>query len=335
MEGRKLTMNSRIVFVLAITLLGGGCGVTSMPGKSFSGTLPPMTSEETELSSRLRQHVQMLAGDIGERNVWNYERLVAAADYLKQTLAGMGYNVAEQRYSVGGASVVNLIAELPGGGTADEIVVVGAHYDAVTGCPAANDNGSGVAATLEIARMFAGSHPARTVRFVLFVNEEPPFFQTEDMGSLVYARACKARGDNVVGMISLETIGYYSDAPNSQHYPAPYNLLFPSVGNYIAFVGDERSAKFVKDVIGSFRSHTSFPSQGVAAPAGVKGVGWSDHWSFWQVGSPALMVTDTAPFRYPHYHEPTDTPDKIDYDRSARVVAGIARVVRELAGASE
>jgi hypothetical protein len=131
-------------------------------------------------------------------------------------------------------------------------------------------------------------------------------------------------------MISLETIGYYSDAPNSQHYPAPYNLMFPSVGDYIAFVGDQGSAKFVQDVVGSFRSHASFPSQGVAAPTGVKGVGWSDHWSFWQVGYPALMVTDTAPFRYPHYHEPTDTPDKIDYDRTARVVAGIARVVREL-----
>jgi Zn-dependent M28 family amino/carboxypeptidase len=314
-------------------LLLGGCGVNHMPGKSFSGSLPPMTPDETELSARLQTHVKKLASEIGERNVWKYSELLESAGYITATLTESGYKVTTQPYDVQGKEVSNLVAELPGsGGAAREIVVIGAHYDAVRGCPAANDNGSGVAAVLEIARVMARDKPRRTVRFVFFVNEEPPFFQTDSMGSGVYARACKARGDRVVGMMSIETIGYYSDAKGSQHYPAPYNLMFPSTGNYIAFVGDERSKTFVHDAIGSFRRHTSFPSEGIAAPASVEGVGWSDHWSFWQSGYPALMVTDTAPFRYPHYHEPTDTPDKIDYDRTARVVAGLTRVTRDLAG---
>ena len=304
-----------------------------VPGKSFAGRLPAMTEEETRLAEGLRGHVQKIAGDIGERNVWRYEELNASVEYMTRALRDAGYDeVARQPFEAGGKTVVNLEAVLKGGGArADEILVVGAHYDSVRGCPGANDNGTGVAAVLEMARIMAQDRPERTVRFMLFVNEEPPFFQTERMGSLVYAKACKERGDRVVGMISVETIGFYSDAKGSQKYPPPFDVMFPSTGNYIGFVADERSGGFLNDVIGSFRRHTQFPSEGVAAPAGVQGVGWSDHWSFWQHGYPALMVTDTAPFRYPHYHEPTDTPDKVDYERTARVVAGLVRVTRELA----
>ena len=304
-----------------------------MPGESFAGPLPPLTAEEADLSKRLRVHVTKIGGEIGDRNVWAYEELNAAVAYISAVLREAGYAVTEQPFEAGGRTVKNLVAELPGtGASANEILVVGAHYDSVRGCPAANDNGTGVAGVLEIARAMAKDAPKRTVRFVLFVNEEPPFFQTELMGSLVYARSCKARGDTVGGMISLETIGYYSDARGSQKYPPPYDRMFPDTGNYIGFVGDDRlSPEFVRDVIGSFRRHTKFPSQGVAAPAQVQGMGWSDHWAFWQVGYPGLMVTDTAPFRYPHYHEPTDTPDKVDYGRCARVVMGMVRVTRELA----
>lgn len=155
------------------------------------------------------------------------------------------------------------------------------------------------------------------------------------MGSVVYAKRCRERNENVVGMLSLETIGCYSDAKGSQKYPAPFNLFFPSRGNFIGFVGNRGSKRFVRDVVKSFRRHTKFPSEGVAAPERITGIGWSDHWAFWQQGYPGLMVTDTAPFRYVHYHEPTDTPDKIDYDRTARVVAGMARVVTELADREE
>jgi Zn-dependent M28 family amino/carboxypeptidase len=153
------------------------------------------------------------------------------------------------------------------------------------------------------------------------------------MGSRVYARRCRQRGENVVAMLSLETIGFYSDAPGSQQYPPPFDRFFPSEGNFIGFVGNTASADLVARVIGSFRGHTKFPSEGIAAPEQIEGVGFSDQWSFWQEGYPAVMVTDTAMFRYPHYHRADDTPDKLDYDRTSRVVAGVTRVVRELAEA--
>ena len=197
--------------------------------------------------------------------------------------------------------------------------------------PAANDNGTGVAALLVLARRLKGSSLKRTVRFVAFANEEPPHFQTDAMGSLVYARACKTAGDNVVAMLSLETMGYFSDDAGSQAYPFPLSVFYPDVGNFIGFVGDLSSRALVHEVIGLFRRGVDFPSEGAALPASIPGVGWSDHWSFWQVGFPAVMITDTAPFRYPHYHTPEDTPDKVDFARLAHVVVGLDGVIVKLA----
>jgi hypothetical protein len=151
------------------------------------------------------------------------------------------------------------------------------------------------------------------------------------MGSRVHAARARQRGDDIVAMFSLETIGYYSDTPGSQQYPPPFSLLYPDRGNFIGFVGDLSSRALVRSSIRTFRETTPFPSEGLAAPRFVKGVGWSDQWAFWQEGYPGIMITDTAPFRYPHYHEPTDTPDRLDYNRMARVVAGLRRVVEEQA----
>jgi Zn-dependent M28 family amino/carboxypeptidase len=171
-----------------------------------------------------------------------------------------------------------------------------------------------------------------TVRFVAFANEEPPWFQTANMGSLVYAKACRERNDRITAMLSLETIGFYCDDAGSQDYPFPFGLCYPSKGDFVTFVGNLGSASLVREAIAIFRETTPFPSQGGALPGWIPGIGWSDHWSFWKVGYPAIMVTDTAPFRYPHYHTTRDTPEKIDYGRMARVVAGVERVVRRLAG---
>ncbi|MHC4320424.1 MAG: M28 family peptidase, partial [Planctomycetota bacterium] len=170
--------------------------------------------------------------------------------------------------------------------------------------------------------------------FLCFVNEEPPYFQTANMGSRVYARRCRQRGEDITAMICLETIGYYSDEKGSQNYPPPLGLLYPSTGDFIALVGNYGSRALVRQVVESFRRHAQFPSEGAAMPGVLPGIGWSDHWAFWKEGYSAVMVTDTAPFRYPHYHQSTDTPDKIDYERMARVVEGMEAVVRELAGAS-
>ena len=149
------------------------------------------------------------------------------------------------------------------------------------------------------------------------------------MGSLHYARALAERKEKVVAMYSLETIGFYSSAPGSQRYPAPFSLIFPDRGDFVAFVGTPYARALVWETIRSFRSHTPFPSIGGVAPDIVPGINWSDHWAFEQFDFPAMMVTDTAPFRYPHYHQFTDTPDKVDVESLARVVKGMERVIRD------
>jgi Zn-dependent M28 family amino/carboxypeptidase len=210
--------------------------------------------------------------------------------------------------------------------------LIGAHYDSVFGAPGANDNGSGVAALLALARRLHGPPNEQTLRLVAFVNEEPGYFQGAQMGSFVYAGRCRQHGDRIRAMISLETIGYFSHQPGSQHYPIPgLGLLYPGTGNYIGFVSNVASRKLLRNALGEFRRAARVPSEGAALPASIPGVGWSDQWSFWRHGYPGIMVTDTAPFRYPHYHKASDTPDKLDYDTMTRVVAGLERVIRHLA----
>jgi hypothetical protein len=317
---------------LVLMLVGGVFYMTLMPGASHTGPLQSLTREETQLADRLRRHLRMLGEDIGERNIWREGTLAATADYIDDAFQSMGYAVVSQEYVSRGTRVRNVETGNEGGSRADEVIVIGAHYDTVQGSPGANDNGSGVAALLEIARHLHDKPLARSVRFVAFVNEEAPFFYTWDMGSHRYARRARERGENIIAMLSLETIGYYSDAERSQHYPNPlYAWLYPDRGDFIGFVGNVASRKLVRRCLRSFRSHTGFPSEGVAAPGGMMGIHWSDHWSFWEEDYPALMVTDTALFRYPHYHAPSDTPDKIDYERLARVVSGLGRVTEDLA----
>ncbi len=201
----------------------------------------------------------------------------------------------------------------------------------MTGSPGANDNASGVAAVLELARLLKAEHLSRTVRFVAFVNEEPPFFQTREMGSRIYSSLSRQRGEKIIAMFSLETIGFYTNQKGSQHYPFPFSLFYPDTADFIGFVGNVSSRQLVRLAIEIFRNSTSFPSEGIAAPSWITGIDWSDHWSFWEEGYPAIMITDTALFRYQYYHSPNDTPDKINYEHMARVVKGISQVLIELA----
>jgi Zn-dependent M28 family amino/carboxypeptidase len=303
-----------------------------MPGQSHKGPLPLPTAEQLQVRERLRTHVEALAEKIGPRHMGRPEALEAAAQYIEAALRDAGYEVAAQECRVWGRSVRNLEAELAGDSAPEEIVIIGAHYDSVPGSPGADDNATGVAGVLEVARLLRGRRLPRTVRFVAFVNEEPPFFLTDRMGSRSYARRCRERQEHIAAVLVLETIGYYSEAEKSQQYPFPFNLFHPSTGNFIAFVGNLSSRHLVRQAVAGFRRHAAFPSEGGAVPAWVEGANWSDHWSFWQEGYPAVMATDTAPFRYPHYHTPEDTADKVDFDRTARVITGIAQVVADLAG---
>lgn len=309
--------------------------MTAMPGSSHRAPLPPLTAEERDLATRLKRHVTTIASE--EHNVAHFAKLEQAAQYIEDTLTAYGYKVKRQSYDVNAGSVRNLevsIVNAPSG-KAKNIIVVGAHYDSAQGAPGANDNGTGTAGVIELARMLKDLKPAEgyELKLVLYVNEEPPYFKTTQMGSWVHASDLQAGGQNVVAMLSLETMGYYSDAKGSQRYPFPFNLLYPDTGNFIGFVGTIESRALVQRTIASFRKHASFPSEGVAAPAVIPGIDWSDHWSYREFGYPALMITDTAPFRYLHYHTEADTVDKIDFERLARVVKGLEKVVREFAQA--
>ena len=325
-----------VLLLVVVILAGGGYAalryMTSVPGTSYQGALPPLTAEERALAATLKGHIEAIAARA--HNIAHYDQLEKAARYLEATISSYGYTAGRQEYVVGGKTVRNIDAVIePQTEIADpDVIVVGAHYDSVEDAPGANDNGSGAAAVLELTRLLKDlqGQTRKRIRLVLFVNEEPPYFMTRDMGSLRYAEALAARKERVTAMFSLETLGYYSDAPGSQKYPFPFGLMFPDRGDFVAFVGLTHSRPLMQETMRSFRQHTSFPTVGGVAPGIFPGISWSDHWAFGQHGFQGVMVTDTAVFRYPHYHEPTDTPDKVDTERLARVVKGMERVVRDL-----
>ncbi len=304
--------------------------MVAMPGSSYQGPLPALTTAETESAARLESVVRMLTEEIGERNVPEYEGLVASQDYLREHLESLGYAVNLQTYEVNRREVANIEVEIQGNRKPDEFIVVGAHYDSVGGCLGADDNASGVAVVLELARLLQSRSLDRTIRLVLFVNEEPPYFRKDTMGSVVYAKACAERGDNVVAMLAIETVGYYSDKKSSQEYPFPLNLFYSDTGNFIAFVGNLSSRSLARQTVSAFRESTQFPSEGAAPLGTIPGVGWSDHWAFWQQGYPAIMITDTAPFRNPNYHELTDTAETLNYEAMARITHGLIPVIEDL-----
>jgi len=309
--------------------------MTAMPGARHRGPLQPLAGGDRQLPADLKAHVVAVASE--EHNAGHPEALERSARYIEATLSGLGYAVSRQEFETGDIKVRNLEVRRAGPGAGKtRLIVIGAHYDSAQGAIGADDNGSGVAALLELARLLKSVEPAEglEVRLVFYVNEELPWFATEKMGSLVHASGLAREQREVIAMLSLETIGWYSDAPGSQRYPFPFNLLYPSTGDFIGFVANPPSRNLLHRVIGSFRRHAAFPSEGAVGLESIAGVGWSDQWAYWKFGWPAVMVTDTAPFRYPHYHTLRDTPDKLDYDGLARVVQGLEGVLRDLASGS-
>ena len=290
-----------------------------------------MNGEIQGLTHRLQMHVDRLAGEIGERNVFAPEALQRAAVYIEDEWRTMGYDVERLEYDVSGIRCANLVTTRKGSARSSEILLLGAHYDSVIGSPGANDNASGVAALLEIARMFQAVEPVLTVRFVAFVNEEPPFFWTHKQGSMVYAEAARCRGDDIRLMASLETIGCYSDQPGSQSYPPLFRLFYPNRGNFVGIVSDFGSRPAMQRLAEAFRAQSDFLLQTVSTFRFIPGVSWSDHRSFWRHGYPAVMVTDTAFYRYRHYHAPTDTADELAFPELAQVTLGLFEAFAVLA----
>ncbi len=303
----------------------------SLPGESYAGPPPRVTEAERDLAQRLHRHVTSIASE--PHNVLHHDALEKSAAYIEAELSGLGYQPVAQVYDIGGKSVRNIAVELvPNGANADTpSIVVGAHYDSYGNAPGANDNGSGSAAVLELARLLKGFAPKdKRLRLVLFVNEEPPYDRTPDMGSYRYAKSLKEAGENVAGMISLETIGAFSDKPGTQKYPFPFDLIFSDVANFVALVALPGGRQFLHEFVYSFRQHAQIPTIGGTAPDLVDGIGWSDHWAFHMFGYPAIMVTDTALFRYPEYHTPADTPEKVNYEKLAHITLGIEQSLRDM-----
>jgi len=283
------------------------------------------------LVARLESHVRMLAENIGERNVYHPDALAEASSYIEHVWQELGFLVTLQTYEAKGVPCSNLEVTHAGTTHPEQILLIGAHYDTVYGSPGANDNASGVAALLEITRLLKGVETDCTVRLVAFVNEESPFFFRELMGSMVYAKAARKRNDDIRLMISLEMLGCYSERPRSQRYPPLFRFFYPDRANFIAFVSNLRSRRVLQRFSAAFRRHSQFPAEHVATFSWIPGVAWSDHLAFWRQGYRALMVTDTAFYRYPHYHEATDLPDELDYASMAAVTEGVADAVASLA----
>lgn len=320
---------------LALTVLAAAAVAywyaLSLPGKSYSGAQAPVTDDERDLAARLRRHVEAIASV--PHNVAHHAALERSAAYIETELKAIGYSPVAQVYDIGDKPVRNIAVELaaPGASASTPTVVVGAHYDSFGDAPGANDNGSGSAAVIELARLLKDLAPEdKRLRLLLFVNEEPPYDRTPDMGSYRYAKSLKEAGENVTGMISLETVGAFSDKPGTQKYPFPFDLIFPDVANFVAFVALPGGRAFLHEVVGGFRRHAQFPTIGGTAPDFVDGIGWSDHWSFYMLGYPAIMITDTALFRYRDYHTPRDLPDKVDYEKLARITLGLEATLREM-----
>jgi len=283
--------------------------------------------------AHLQHHVWTLAADIGERNVFHPTKLDAARDYIAHEWRTRGLEPRLQTYPARGVESSNVEIVLQGGRHASQSIVIGAHYDSARGSPGADDNASAVAALLELGHALAAVPRARTLRLVAFVNEEPPFFFWGEMGSQMYARAARAGNEDIRVMLSLEMLGYYRDEPRTQYYPPLFRWFYPNRGNFIGFVSNLRSRRQLTRVYRAFRDNCGFPSERAAVPSWIPGIGWSDHLSFWRQGYPALMVTDTAFYRYPHYHTSEDTPDKIDFARLTAVANGLAGALVELANA--
>jgi Zn-dependent M28 family amino/carboxypeptidase len=284
------------------------------------------------IKSNLISAVKYLSEDIGQRSYADIKELNTVADYIEEKMHFYGYAVKRQPFTYRDGTYYNIIAEVKGtGDSKDGILVIGAHYDTVIGTPGADDNASGVAGLLELARLISLNPLKMTVRLVAFSLEEPPVFMTSRMGSHVYAKSLKEEETKVYGMISLEMLGYYCEQKGCQYFPLPiFKWFYPDTGNFIAFVGNISSMSFTKKIKDSFKAMSSIPAESLNSPSIIPGVNFSDHCSFWKFGYPAVMVTDTAFYRNPNYHGLGDTHETIDYNKLTELVIGLYRAIGKL-----
>lgn len=283
-------------------------------------------------ADRLAQHVRCLSVGIGSRSVYEYHKIEETKKYLCSSLEGMGYRPQLQDYEYRGRIYSNIIVSLQGRKEPGETVIIGAHYDTVRGTPGADDNASAVALLLEICRGMKDDAPSRTLKMIFFVLEEPPAYNTKVMGSYIYAKAAKARGEDIRAMISLEMLGYFGDQKGGQAYPLPLmNLIYPSTPDFVALIGDLQSRDLVSRIKDSLEKGSDIPVETLSTTRLVPGGSLSDHRSFWKMGYPAVMITDTAFYRNPCYHGSGDTIETLDFQKMLSLLGGLIQVARDLA----
>ena len=319
----RLMLLAALIFLLVLT---GLWFWVTQPLFSAATPNPARTVDPT----RLQAHVHKLSTELAPRDESNIENLDRVAAYIKNEFSQTTTLVSEQPFQVHGKSYRNVIAQF--GPDSDERIIVGAHYDTAGPLPGADDNASGVAGLIELARLLGPQQLPMRVELVAFSLEEPPYFGTANMGSSVHAESLRKQSRHVRAMLSLEMIGYFNDAPNSQQFPAGVlGALYPNSGNFIAVVGRLSDWSIVRRTKATMRNASPLPVYSINAPTLVSGVDFSDQLNYWHAGYPGLMITDTAFFRNHNYHTAQDTEEKLDYKRMAMVVEGVYAAVVDLA----
>lgn len=320
------------VLLLIIILLAAFCIYSVLKIRFMpSVTIPRLESATNGNIHQLYAHIEQLSVVIGSRSVYEYDKIETAKKYILTCLRNFGYDPVLQKYIYDGKEFSNIIVTISGVRNPDETVIVGAHYDTVFGTPGADDNASAVAILLEMCRMLKNFSSGRTLKLVFFVNEEHPLFRSEYMGSYVFARETKAKNENITAMICLEMVGYYGDTKGGQTFPLPLmNLIYSSSPNFIAVVGNISSRNIVAKVKQSFGDSSRIPVETLTTVRFVPGVDFSDHLSFWKMGYPAVMITDTAFYRNPNYHTERDTIDTLDFSKMSELLKGLIQAAKDL-----
>jgi Zn-dependent M28 family amino/carboxypeptidase len=312
------------VLAAAVLLIVALCLYMTQPLIRIANVSSPISVDP----ARLESHVRALSESFVPRDESHPENLDRCAAYIRREFEGANARVSEQPFTVAGKTYRNVIARF--GPETKEVVVVGAHYDAAGPLPGADDNASGVAGLLELARLLGNAQLSVRVELVAYTLEELPFFRSEQMGSAVHAKALKREGAAVRVMFSLEMIGYFSDARDSQHFPSPVlTLLYPTEGNFISVVGKIGAGMLVRKIKKAMAEATSLPVYSINAPRLIPGVEFSDHLSYWREGYPAVMITDTAFYRNANYHTMWDTAEKLDYQRMSQAVEAVYAAVMD------
>jgi hypothetical protein len=320
---RKFNLNIMFyVLAVAVLLIVALCLYVTQPLIGSANISASLSVDP----KRLEAHVRTLSESFVPRDESHPENLDRCAAYIRREFESANARVSEQPFTVAGKTYRNVIAHF--GPETKEMVVVGAHYDTAGPLPGADDNASGVAGLLELARLLGNGQLPIRAELVAYTLEEPPFFRSEQMGSAMHAKALKREGAAVRAMFSLEMIGYFSDDPDSQHFPSSVlSLFYPTKGNFISVVGKMGEGMLVRKIKKAMAGATSLPVYSINAPRLIPGVDFSDHLSYWREGYPAVMITDTAFYRNANYHTMGDTAERLDYRRMGQVVEGVYAAV--------